>query len=465
MMKNRVTAFVLLPLALLFAEETKRVSLFTAIDLGRLESGYDIVKKDDPSGVALNRTYVNVGFNQQLDEYYLLSVGVGGIFWKAQEAGGGGPADKVIKFGPGISNAFMRWSPNEALNLTFGYFPYRYNEAATNLGEYLFRTEAYPTIVYTGGWSWMNDIGYNSVGAMLTWNLADGRFKQDVGLFGEYFNSPIYDITPAYIATYKPTEWLTLGGAASMHRFISPTPKVKDELTKSYVYYDNFYLPARAADTAAKITARPAQYMPMLDADIRLRSLLETGSDSTFFKLAENAGKPAQSVAFDLAAIKALAFFEIDFNGMLGLEEKRMGKFNLYGEVAQLGFKNYPIFYTKHDQRRPVMLGLSLPTFGLLSSLSFEVEYLKNPNIASIASTYDKLDLPPDENFRYEVYSKDDTKWSVHGSRSLSSFLTVYFQVANDHMRLKDGFARPQYVPVTHEPDHWYWLTRVQWAI
>jgi hypothetical protein len=464
MMKNRVVVLGLLPLALAFGAEDKRVSLFTAIDLGRLESGYDIVKKDDPSGVALNRTYVNVGYNQQLDEHYLLSVGVGGIFWKAQEAGGGGPADKVIKFGPGISNAFMRWSPSEGLDLTFGYFPYRYNHAATNLGEYLFRTEAYPTIIYTGGWSWMNDIGYSSVGAMLTWKVADGRFKQDIGFFGEYFNAPIYDITPAYIATYKPADWITLGGAASLHRFISPTPKVKDELTKSYVYYDNFFLPARAADTASDITARPAGATPMLDADIRLRSLVETGNDSTYFKLPENAGKAAQSVSFDIAAVKAVAFFDIDFNGLLGWDAKRIGKFNLYGEAAQLGLKNYPIFYTQHDQRRPMMLGVSVPTF-LLSSLSFEVEYLKNPNIASLASTYDKLDLPPDENFRYEIYSEDDYKWSVHGSRDFSSFLTLYFQVANDHMRLKDGFARPQYVPVTHRKDHWYWLTRVQWAI
>jgi hypothetical protein len=171
-------------------------------------------------------------------------------------------------------------------------------------------------------------------------------------------------------------------------------------------------------------------------------------------------------VSFDLAAVKLMAFFELDFNALLGLNEARMGKFNLYGEIAQLGLKNYPIFYTKMEQRRPMMLGVSLPTYGVLNNLSIEGQYLKNPNIESIASTYDKLDLPPDRNFRYfRTYDKDDVKWSVHASRNITSFLTLYAQVANDHMRLKNGFTQPQYIPVTNEPDHWYWLMRIQWAI
>ncbi|MEO6097859.1 MAG: hypothetical protein ABIW76_20255 [Fibrobacteria bacterium] len=464
-MNNRVIAFGLFALAVAFGEGKRDLSLFTAIDFGRLENGYDMIKKYDPSGLALNRTYVNVGFNEELEGNYLLSVGVGGIFWKAFEGDGGGPADKVIKFGPGISNAFMKWSPSEQWNLTFGYFPYRYNEAARNLGEYLFRSEAYPTIIYTGGWSWMNDIGYNTVGAKLTWNLAEGRFRQDLGLFGEYFNSPIYDITPAYIATFKPIKGLTYGGAVSLHRFISPTPKVKQELTKSYVYYENFYFPAVAADSAVGVTGSPEQRVTMLKSDIDLKIGQLGGDSATYYGNANNAGKRPQTVAFDLAAVMAMAFFELDFNGLLGLDESALGKFNLYGEVAQLGFKNYPIFYTDMAQRRPVMLGASLPTFGLLKHLSFELEYLQNPNIESIASTYDKLDLPPDENFRYRVFTRDDYKWSINAARSFSEFLSIHVQVANDHIRLKDGFARPQYIPVTQEPGHWYWLTRIQWMI
>lgn len=524
-MKFAVAALCLIPVSASLAEDAK-ISLFTALDVGRLEEGNDLKIRDyDPSGVALNRTYVDVGFSQQLDESYFLNIGVGGIFWKAFEAGTGSPESKVIKFGPGISSAYMKWSASPNLDLTFGYFPYKYNAAARNLGEYLFRTEAYPTIIYTGGWSWMNDAQYRTVGAKLTWQT--GSLRQDIGLFGEYFNAPIYDITPAYIATWKGPAGLTMGGAASLHRYINPSPKTRKVLTRSYAYYENFYLPekqsktkfnvdikdyagqvshdfkyspgqqpdlnavkaqiwasdsatlsaaysiasaaaipvARNPDPEATVEGRASRRANMLKDDI-IQMAGNEGSDSAaFFGDPQNAGATAKSVAFDNAAVKLLAFFELDFNAMLGWDAGKLGAFGVYGEIAQLGLKNYPIFYTESAQRRPIMLGINIPTFGLLDHLTLETEYLKNPVMESIASTYDKLDLPPDSEFRYKAYARDDFKWTVHAARNLNKFLSIHVQVANDHMRLKDGFARPEYIPVTNEPGHWYWLTRIQWMI
>jgi hypothetical protein len=93
------------------------------------------------------------------------------------------------------------------------------------------------------------------------------------------------------------------------------------------------------------------------------------------------------------------------------------------------------------------------------------LEYLNNPNIQSIYSTFDVLDLAPDLNFRYQEHNRDNLKWSVHASRNLTSFLSLYVQLASDHMRLKDKYARPEYIPITNNPKEWYWLTRLQWAI
>jgi hypothetical protein len=63
----------------------KKISLFTAIDIGRVESGRDLRENNfegaNVSAVALNRTYVNVNYTERLDEHYLVSIGVGGIFW------------------------------------------------------------------------------------------------------------------------------------------------------------------------------------------------------------------------------------------------------------------------------------------------------------------------------------------------------------------------------------------------
>jgi hypothetical protein len=408
------------------------------------------------------------------------------------------------------------------LSLDFGYFPYKYNQAAKNLGEYMFRSEAYPTILYTGGWSWMNDVQAHPVGAKLTYINGNGTFKQDLGVFIEYFNSPIYDITPSYIATWKPTSAFTLGGGSALHRLITPTRGTKNELTKSFKYYKDFWegeTPSRRRINVANAgfpgttsydLAYASNSAPNVDslraaifADPTQAALLSTigvtsaagivlvqdtstitmeegrsGRYVTKLKddiendkalgdtlLPKNAGNKVQSVSFDLAAVYLMAFFDVDFNAWLGMDKTKTGAFNLYGEIAQLGLKNYPIFYTEFAQRMPIMLGLSIPTFGVCDNLSVEAEYLKNPNAESIASTYDMLSLPPDENFRYKVFSKDDTKWSIHATRKLSGFATLFIQVANDHMRLQDGYATPQFVPVTNKQSDWYWLMRIQWMI
>lgn len=528
--KFRIAAGCLIPMALAFGEGGKTIGLFSAFDIGRLESGYDLQSGTDLDGLVLNRTIVDVSLAQQLNEKFLMNVDVGGIFWKAYAPGGvEGPDEKVIKFGPGIYRANLRYAPRENLYLDFGYFPYKYNASAKNLGEYLFRTEAYPTIIYTGGWSWMNDVQYHTVGAKLTWITGEGSFRQDLGLFGEYFNSPIYDLTPAYIATWKPASWLTLGGACALHRFITPTRGTKKALTESWDYYKDFYFPAiktqaqfhmgfddlyatnfftadydyggraSAADSAAarnqfwmvdsvelksRGIADPSQipirdtvtrkgrngkYESRLKSDI-IQDMGAQGSDSAaYWGDPNNAGRgisydAPQRTSFDLSCVKLLAFFSLDFNDLLGLDAATMGEFSVYGEVAQLGLKNYPIFYTSYAQRRPIMLGLSIPTH-FLQHLSFEVEYLKNPTVESIRSTFDKLELIPDQDFRYQAMDRDDWKWSLHAALGLPHRLSLFLQVANDHLRLLDKYARPEFIPATSTPSDWYWLTRLQCAI
>lgn len=452
--------------SLVTANTDRKVNLFTAIDLGMLEKGKDLsVALDDtaynPSGLALNRTYVDVNVSQQMDEHNFISVGVGGIFWKAFEQEKGEPEAKVIHFGPGISNAFLRYSPNETWNLTMGYFPYKYNASARNLGEYLFRTEAYPTVIFTGGWSWMNSASYNAVGLKLS--RGSETFTQDIGLFGEYFNAPIYDVTPAYVATWKPVAAFTWGGGVALHRYLSPNTKIRKELTQEYGYYENFYIPGK--DSGAGQPARAPRRLTLLESGVHSMAGADGVEDSVYYNDANNAGAQRKTVQFDNRAVMLMTHATLDFNALLGLDREKVGAFELYGEIALLGLKNYPIFYTKYTQRMPVMVGASIPTFGLLNHLTFEAEYLNNPNIESIYSTFDVLDLAPDVNFRYKNYPRDNLKWSVHASRSLTSFLSLDLQVADDHMRLKDKYARPEYIPVTNTPQDWYWLARIQWAI
>jgi hypothetical protein len=497
--------------------EEPTLNLFTAIDAGRIENGFDMRDNYDPSGLMLLRNYVNVGYTHQLDERNMISMGVGGIFWKSYEVGGAAAGDKTIKFGPGLSHAYMKYTISENMDLTYGFLNYKYNSAAKNLGEYLFRTEAYPTIVYTGGWSWLNSAGYSTVGGQFSWTLGDGAFNQDLVLFMEYFNSPIYDLTPAYIATWKPAPAFTLGGAISLHRLITPTPGTKNELTKSFEYYKDLRLQAESQAASFHINDQTGYYTSRdytanwdygtaLDTTATKQAIWE--NDSTYYSIYVSTAQdlqleldtvlaegrpgilfsglradleevdsaayydtnfvnvpPPQTVSFDLSTTKLVCFFELDIRALLDKAKEDMGDFNLYGEVALVGTKNYPVFYTEYSQRLATMLGVSIPVPYVFDHLSLEMEYLKNPIVESIYSTYDQLKLVPDEKFRTETFTADDIKWTIHASRAINNYFTIYVQIANDHFRPKNAFAQPMYIPVTNEKGHWYWLTRLQWSI
>jgi hypothetical protein len=432
--------------------------LFAGTDAGRLENGYSVDNQNDASGSILFRSYLDASLSIQWKDQF---GGVLGVLWKPNDLRNDAPATTVFKLGPGISQAFLKWSASDKQNLTVGYFPYKYNADARNLGEYMFRSEAYPTLIQTNKWIWLEEERFRAIGLKLT--LGSESFKHDFCLFGETNQHPIFDFSPAYIATWKVSSAFTLGGGISFHRYLSPNDKSRKQLTRDYYYYENFTIPA--GQPGSPDSARPKTTMPRLTEDIRNIAAQNGLSEEDYFNDPANVGLDSQLVRFDNRATKLMLFVGFDFNHLLGWDPKVKGPFEFYGEIAQLGLQNYPIFYTHYSQRLPIMLGFSVPTFGMLKTLSFEVEFLANPNIESDANIYNNLDLPPSNAHRYQVYDKDNLKWSLYASRDILTSLSIIVQFANDHLRLANYNARPESVPVTNQGQHWYWLTRIQWSI
>ncbi len=510
-----------------FAFSEPKLNLYTGFDIGRLENGYDIGAEYDASETFLIRNYVNVGYNNQIDEKSLLSIGVGGVMWKPYEKKNDAGAQQYLSFGPGISHAFMKYSLSESMHLNVGYMPYKYNDRAQNLGEYLFRSEAYPTIIYTGGWNWMNSASYNTFGLRLNISSLEGSLQQDIALFAEYFSVPIFDLTPAYLIHYKPTNFIKLGGAVSWHRAITPSNEVREAVTKKYGYYKNLPVPAspnrgrfRADNTGLEEVEYNAEWASgetITEAAIRqqifdnadavellisgvtspdqiildtlsytnakeaflysgLKEDLATFTDTSFLATDPAAQATFDSISFSTSAIKLMAYFDLDLRSLMGFEAEELGNFNLYGEVALLGTKNYPIFYTEASQRLVKMFGFSLPLkFGglnILDHFSIEVEHLPNPNAESIKNLQANLQVVPfqddrldAENKAFKVWNSDDFKWSINASRKMGP-MSFFIQFANDHLRLKDGgTTEPSIIPVTNKPSHWYWLTRIEWSM
>jgi hypothetical protein len=152
-------------------------------------------------------------------------------------------------------------------------------------------------------------------------------------------------------------------------------------------------------------------------------------------------------------------------------------------ESAVLGVENQPVYYENIYNRIPVMLGVQVPTFGVLDLLAVEVEYLNNPNNDSpmMLTTHLSAPLPgpamgiPDldpADYNLPYYNAksvhgDDWKWSVHAIRTVVPGLKFKVQVANDHLRLhRFGVSGPSLAPapLTIEKSHWYYLAHLQWG-
>jgi hypothetical protein len=162
--------------------------------------------------------------------------------------------------------------------------------------------------------------------------------------------------------------------------------------------------------------------------------------------------------------------------------KRNPGEFKLYSEVALLGVEDQPFYYEDKLERMPVMMGVSLPTFGLLNRLAFEAEYRKSRFPNSFAYPYDNREGLPiplageaeDNPYDYtdavaeqneKALAEDDWKWSVYGTRQITPGVSLTAQVASDHLRPFSSVANPPSVPFTRTPKDWYYVIRVSFGI
>jgi hypothetical protein len=119
------------------------------------------------------------------------------------------------------------------------------------------------------------------------------------------------------------------------------------------------------------------------------------------------------------------------------------------------------------------MLGVNIPTFGVLDLLAFQVEYLKNSypdnNNEQFSNVLPHAAFPANSPYDYAVrkasgqYVDDDLKWTAYLKKTIVPGLEAYLQVANDHFRVQDFNAQPSFMPLTQRPSDWYYMLRLQW--
>ena len=278
------------------------------------------------------------------------------------------------------------------LQFGVGYFPYKFNPDAKNLGELEFRSGTYPL--------WVIANFNHCYGKLLGFRVSStlfGSLKQDLMLTSEALMFPTQDYSLSYAVHYSLARILDIGAALSLSHLISTEGK----LTKS--------------------NTDPAG------------SYIEENGDIAYYSF--KGVKPTAVVAFDPKPLLPSSIADL-----LGKNDAR-----LYGEVFVSGWenrKNYDTaainmdstrqYYANRLDRTVVMFGFNVPTFKALDVFSFEFEHFPNRYPNSYRNALERNLATP---FNPVTQKQFAWRWSCYAKRTFLGKFFIVGQVARDHMR------------------------------
>lgn len=418
------------------------------IDAGQVVKG----KVDNHAVVdmqVITRSKVALIQQATINERLLLTGALGGLFFYSLPVDPNGPHTRLTKFTAVLEEASGKYKFGDLekpiVETKFGLFFEKYNPDAKNLGEYLFRSGTYPAYLQTGGWYILNSAGYFLQGIQGNLHLLNGALDLESFLYMERDLEPTYDLTPAFLATYKRGAFEVAGGAAFNHLI-----PAKPSITTPKNRY-NAYLTDPATGKTRLVTFKETQLSP------------DTLSGLKYY-------------TFQGTKLVARASFNLQ--SILQSEHLNSDDLKLYSEVAVLGVKNYPIYYTKLSKRIPMMLGMNLPTFKLVDKMSFEMEYFDSDFPNSIEDVYERtLPIPGTiagvatqlrQNYVDSLSThrnlRDKVKWTFWMQKEITTGLGLTFQVASDHFRPMNFNLKPSYEPVTPTWNDWYYMFRLNFG-
>jgi hypothetical protein len=255
-----------------------------------------------------HEVYAGVGFHALVNERFAINAGLEGKVWHPFTSNN--PQIEYHRKYNALwvdqgNGTYKVGDPGKPwLTLTSGYFRYKYNPEARNLGEQLFRSVAYPGIIM----DYFDFAEIRLLGAMGHFNLLNGTLKADAMVISESDWEPFGDFSFAFLADYNPAKIIDIGGGIEFARLISvneskTTPQIAQILSK---------------DSLGQV---------------------KYGTDSSYYTF--RAIKIMGRVTLDLKTL-----FDIPFFG------PQDGK--IYGEFDILGLKNYSFWYEDISKRIPL---------------------------------------------------------------------------------------------------------------
>lgn len=327
---------------------------------------------------------------------------------------------------------------NDQFNIELGYFPFKYNQQSTNLGEYLFRSGTYPGWLINGFEHSIDKPKLAGVHASYTVG-SSVSLKQDLLMNTELDVFPYRDIHLTYIATPSFGKFLNLGVGVQFARLIALDHR------KTTLGTDSSY------------KGRFEPYVGYIDP------------------------ASGDTIRYTFKGTKAMGRAMFDVKELFGFGSKILGKQDLkiYGEVALLGVKDYPGWYQLKKERSPMMVGFNFPAFKILDVLSVEVQRYKTPYIntqdyiwkASSAVPYvpgrvSPMDYDREWNDSTMAVTDDDIRWSIYASKQLGKHIRLSAQAACDNTPKNwyTPWPAPQsakYSDIVPKNDDWYFMVRM----
>jgi hypothetical protein len=309
-----------------------------------------------------------------------------------------------------------------------GLMEYAFNTQVKNLGNYLYRSQAYPLYLTTN----LDYIYSNILGIRFETGFFDNSLKIGAMLSSITTKPPLFDMNLGLFASYTtPNKFLDAGIGVCFDRFKAMDSDITD-----------------AKDLRAQLTDSTVTFR---STKIDLRITLDP---------------------------KALLFPDSDIFGPNDLK--------IYGEGAILGTTDpdyYPIdpdYPSEEDDlfarpslinRMPIMFGLNVPTFKGLDYLTFEIEFCKYPYAFDWWGEFAANPSPQptkttDERWTNIYKNRDNIKWTLYAKKSISDFDIIAI-FANDHINYPTYNGEGQFNSEQSFRKNWdwHWYIKLQYNL
>lgn len=398
----RLSVFLISGLLLLSAPgafEMKEADLKVGgyVDGGRFQLADSAV-----DGEVLNRMGARWHIDKQVDENWSILADLHWMFWRNQATDVEAFHIAGLKFDSDVQGAFSYM--NGVHRMKAGLYEFKYNPDSKNLGEYLLRAEAYPTIVENSQGKDLMSASFSRV-AGIEYGTRHDLFRHRGLLYAEQYNVPVNDLSLAYLAAVGPEKAEAELGV-SYHRFVRLGEKMNDgtldPALKAYVKSQG--LEARAVKVSLRGRVEITESFKLYGE----AALLGLKSDSLYYKDV-------------MQRVPMMAGVDIPTAGFLN---------TLSLEVEY--FKN------PYDDKKYLMKDASGSKFSPLPMIP------------------DYQNLPSN--------TRDDWKWSVLVHKAMNNWLDLKIRFASDHLRLKnwDGDYESG-APMTKSIKDWYFLARIEY--